>query len=347
MEHRRCQGNCKVSNRPNFMGVIVSFSPAQSYQWTGRVLQALRRSLLDHEFLEILPALLSSQDEPGARHSIAVLGDRARPQVKDECGRVSVEGKWAYHLPVSHSVEKQMALEHADRVYCITPCLRLLMDGEDTSGRHLYTFFQVVVEWRAADAHEVFTVTENILGGLARHLAPILPEEGRGAAERLAGLQSGPYPRISFAEALTLSGREPQEPQNTDLTHDEERILTEKFTSPFWIHRYPLGVRDSLYQQGEDGLQETYDLMLPAGHGELATGGLRPKDETEISEQSRLLGGEPNRVYAAWKKRSGIQTAGFGLGLERLVRHCAGADSVLELLMAHDSGPNRRIGAGE
>ncbi|MER5758186.1 amino acid--tRNA ligase-related protein [Streptomyces sp. NPDC002082] len=326
---------------------MMDFSPAQSYQWTGRILQALRRSLLDQEFLEILPALLSSQDEPGARHSVAVLGDRARPHVKDEGDRVSVEGRWAYQLPVSHSVEKQMALEHADRIYCVTPCLRLLMEGEDTSGRHLYTFFQVVVEWRAADANEVFTVTENILGGLARHLEPILPDEDRGAAQRLAGLRSGPYPRISFAEALTLAGRGPREPQNTDLTHEEERILTEKFTSPFWIHRYPLGVRDSLYQQGEDGLQETYDLMLPAGHGELATGGLRPKDADEISEQSRLLGGEPNRVYAEWKKRSGIQTAGFGLGLERLVRHIAGADSVLDLLAAHDSGPNRRIGSGE
>ncbi|MFF3767333.1 amino acid--tRNA ligase-related protein [Streptomyces sp. NPDC001922] len=326
---------------------VVSLSSAQSYQWTGRVLQSLRRSLLEHDFLEILPAILSSEDEPGARHSVAVLGDRARPKVTVEDGRVSVDGKWAYHLPVSHSVEKQMALEHADRVYCLTPCLRLLMDGEETSGKHLYTFFQLVVEWRAADADEVLTVTESILGSFARHLEPILPDEAGTASTRLKGLRSGPYPRVSFADALTLAGRKPDEPQNTDLTRDEERILTDHFTSPFWIHRYPLGVRDSLYQRGEDGLQETYDLMLPAGYGELATGGLRPRDEKEITEQSRLLGGDPNPVYAAWKERSGIQTAGFGLGLERLVRHCAGANSVLDLLAAHDSGPNRRIGAHE
>lgn len=95
----------------------MSLSSTQSYQWSGRVLQALRRSLLDHDFLEMLPAILSSQDEPGARHSIAVLGDRARPTVSARDGRVSVDGQWMYHLPVSHSVEKQMALEHVDRVY--------------------------------------------------------------------------------------------------------------------------------------------------------------------------------------------------------------------------------------
>lgn len=325
----------------------LSLSSAQSYEWTGKVLQSLRRSLLEHDFLEILPAILSSQDEPGARHSVAVLGDRARPEVRARDGRVSVDGKWAYHLAVSHSVEKQMALEHAERVYCVTPCLRLLMEGEELSGKHLYTFFQLVVEWRAADAAEVFAVTESLLGTFARHLEPVLPTgEGAGeAAARLAGLRSGPYPRVTFAEALELAGRKPHEPQNTDLTSDEERILTENFSSPFWIHRYPLGVRDSLYHRAEDGLQETYDLMLPGGHGELATGGLRPRDEAEITEQSRLLGGEPNAAYRDWKERSGIQTAGFGLGLERLVRHCAGADSVLDLLSAHDSGPNRLIGA--
>lgn len=257
----------------------MSLSSAQSYQWTGRVLQSLRRSLLEHDFLEILPALLSSEAEPGARHSVAVLGDRARPKVTAEGdGRVSVDGKWAYQLPVSHSVEKQMALEHTDRVYCLTPCLRLLMDGEEASGKHLYTFFQVVVEWRAADADEALTVTESILGSLARHLEPILPDGAGTAVTRLQGLRSGPYPRVSFADALKLGGRKPDEPQNSDLTRDEERTLTDSFDSPFWIHRYPLGVRDSLYQRGEDGLQETYDLMLPAGYGELATGGLRPRD---------------------------------------------------------------------
>ncbi|MEU6957644.1 amino acid--tRNA ligase-related protein [Streptomyces sp. NPDC045714] len=323
----------------------MSPSSAKSYQWTGRVLQSLRHSLLEHDFLEILPAILSSEEEPGARHSVAVMGDRSKPKVAMKGEKVSVNGKWAYQLPVSHSVEKQMALEHTDRVYCLTPCLRLLMDGEETSGRHLYTFFQVVVEWRAADADEVLTVTESILSSFAHHLEPILPDDADAASTRLEGLRSGPYPRVSFADALTLAGRKPDKPQNVDLTRDEERLLADHFTSPFWIHRYPLGVRDSLYQRGEDGLQETYDLMLPAGYGELATGGLRPQDKKEITEQSLLLGGEPNPVYAAWKERSGIQTAGFGLGFERLVRYCAGANSVVDLLSAHDSGPNRRIGA--
>ncbi|MER6949535.1 amino acid--tRNA ligase-related protein [Nonomuraea sp. NPDC000554] len=320
----------------------MSLTPAQTYQWTGLVLQSLRRSLLDHGFLEILPAVLSARAEPGARHTIAVMGDRARPAVETVDGQVVVSGKWAYYLPVSHAVEKQMALEHADRVYCLAPCVRLLMDDEDVSGKHLYTFFQVEIEWRTSDMDEVFTVGESILSAFSRHLDQALGDEA--ARGRLAGLRATPYPRVPFADALDLAGRKPDEPRTADLTGDEERTLTGHFASPFWIYRYPLGVRDSLYHLGADGLQETYDLMLPGRHGELATGGVRPQSAAEIAEQSERLGGEPNRAYAEWKERAGVQTAGFGIGLERLVRYCADAAGVLDLRAAHDSGPNRRIG---
>src|SRR5262245_43951374 len=117
------------------------------YAWTGDVLAALRSSLDGHDFAEILPAILSERSEPGARHTIAVLGDRALPDVEVTDQSVTVTGARHYHLPVSHCVEKQLALEHASRVYCIAPCVRLLMEGEEHTGRHLYTFFQAEIEW--------------------------------------------------------------------------------------------------------------------------------------------------------------------------------------------------------
>src|SRR4051812_41970515 len=55
--------------------------PTDVYDWTGDVLAALRRALDDHGFTEILPAILSERFEPGARHTVAVLGDRALPTV--------------------------------------------------------------------------------------------------------------------------------------------------------------------------------------------------------------------------------------------------------------------------
>jgi hypothetical protein len=56
---------------------------ARAYVWTDAVLRALRRALEAEGFTEILPAILSSRFEPGARHSVAVLGRRRLPKVRD------------------------------------------------------------------------------------------------------------------------------------------------------------------------------------------------------------------------------------------------------------------------
>ena len=104
----------------------MTFLPTEVYAWTGLTLRALRAALAEHGFLEILPAILSQQYEPGARHSVAVLGRRARPEVhqlhggQDEVETTSVTGAWAYYLPVSHAVEKQLAVEH--RTAGLLPC---------------------------------------------------------------------------------------------------------------------------------------------------------------------------------------------------------------------------------
>jgi asparaginyl-tRNA synthetase len=333
----------------------MSPSPRDAYEWTSDVLAALRGSLEAHDFDEILPAILSERFEPGARHSVAVLGDRSLPEIEQRRngnGRahVTVRGAEYYYLPVSHCVEKQLSLEHAERVYCIAPCVRLLMDGEDATGRHLYTFFQVEIEWRTEDVDEVYEVTESLLARFAADLLDRLERDGRlddASRGRIDALAAVPYERIPFGSArqrVKDVGGQVNPHAAGDLTHAEERALSEAASAPFWLTDYPEGVRDSLYRRKADGTFATYDLVLPQGHGELATGGLRPDSAEDILRQASKLGEQAHPHYAEWKARTQVQTGGIGFGLERLIRYCAGAPSVLELRFAHDQGPNARIG---
>jgi len=48
---------------------------------------------------------------------------------------VSISDSAYYYLPVSHCLEKQLALEHLQRAYCIAPCIRPMMDEEEQSKR--------------------------------------------------------------------------------------------------------------------------------------------------------------------------------------------------------------------
>jgi asparaginyl-tRNA synthetase len=327
-----------------------------AYAWTGDVLAALRGSLDHLGFAEILPAILSERYEPGARHSIAVLGDRALPDVHTSAGpggksRVTVSGERFYYLPVSHCVEKQLALEHAERVYCMAPCVRLLMDGEDRSGRHLYTFFQAEIEWHTESVDEAHDTVESILNGFAVRLRERLRAAGRlnqRVEARLAALEATPYESISFAQArerVRGTGGAVNPHAAGDLTHAEEKALSDASRAPMWLTRYPDGVRDSLYRRNSDGTFATYDLILPHGEGELATGGLRPDSGADILAQARKFTAAPHRLYADWKERTHLQTGGIGFGVERLIRYCAGAASVLDLRYAHDQGPNATIPA--
>ncbi len=84
--------------------------------------------------------------------------------------KVQVKGKEKYYLPVSHVVEKQMSLEFLEKVYCVAPCLRLVMDGEEHSGKHLYNFFQFEIEWRTSSMSDVFKQGEKILTSMAKEI---------------------------------------------------------------------------------------------------------------------------------------------------------------------------------
>jgi asparaginyl-tRNA synthetase len=327
----------------------------EAYFWTTQVLASLRASLEQHRFDEILPAILSERYEPGARHSIAVLGNRARPEIAVRSANgnpapISVSGSKYFYLPVSHCVEKQLALEHMSRVYCIAPCLRLLMEGEDQSGRHLYTFFQAEIEWRTSSEEEVYGTIESLLSEFSNDLLRRLQRAGSLASDaraRIEMLLRTPYERLAFSEARNRvrSVGGPVNPHAAaDLTYAEEQALSQAAAAPFWLTDYPDGVRDCLYRQRPDGLFATYDLILPMGFGELATGGLRPDSADAILNQARKLGEEPHTHYVDWKRRTSIQTGGLGFGVERLVRYCAGAASILELRVAHDQGPNASIG---
>jgi asparaginyl-tRNA synthetase len=324
-------------------------NPTDVYAWTGDVLAALRTSLDEHGFTEILPAILSERFEPGARHSVAVLGDRALPGVDADDHTVTVTGARHYHLPVSHCVEKQLALEHAAKVYCIAPCVRLLMEGEELTGRHLYTFFQAEIEWHTESVEDVYGTIESVLGSFAGDLLRRLEGHARldePTARRIKALTDAPFDQLPFGDArgrVADVGGAPNPHVGGDLTHAEEAVLSRAASAPFWLTDYPDGVRDSLYRRRPDGTFATYDLILPEGHGELATGGLRPDSSTDALRQASAFTDRAHPYYAAWKARTGVQTGGIGFGVERLIRYCSGAESVLDLRAAHDQGPNAAI----
>ena len=216
------------------------------------------------------------------------------------------------------------------------------MDGEENSGKHLYNFFQFEIEWRTSCMNDVFQLGEKILTSLAKTIlrdeSIVLTETGK---RNVLSMAKEKYPAITFSEGHKLIANSPD--LTRDFTPEEDEKLSKLFDQPFWIYDYPEGVRDSIYHQNDKRSYDTYDLMLPFGFGELTTGGIRPKSGAEIVQQSEKLGKSYSRGYAEWKDKSQIQTAGFGIGLERIIRFMSGCESILDIVQYHDHGPNKSI----
>ncbi|MBX2809653.1 MAG: hypothetical protein KTR20_13595 [Cellvibrionaceae bacterium] len=224
------------------------FSYNQTYQWTSFGLNAIRKAMQDMGFNEIVPAMLSKELEPGAFHSYAVIGDKLRPQIKEVEDKKDIEtqitatGKAAYYLPVSHNFEKQQAVEFLNKVYCLAPCLRLLQKGENESKKHLNTFFQVEVEWQTQCIDEIFATAEAILTKAAAYIKNDLQSTNGLVSEvsqkNLDSITKGQLPKITFAEALEMVGADKN--RRSDLSFEEDRLLSSKFDRPFSIYNYPL-----------------------------------------------------------------------------------------------------------
>ncbi|MFZ6746192.1 amino acid--tRNA ligase-related protein [Undibacterium sp. JH2W] len=329
-----------------------NFTEAATYQWTAKSLKSIRESMIEARVHELLPTILSEEIEAGGLHSVAILADTKRmrrPTATNQETNVTVREDNTYYLPMSHNFEKQQAVEFLTPNYSIVPCVRPLEVHEWHSNKHLFSFYEVEIEMRSEKQEDAWKIAEKLLADVASSLEAAvkrgeLPDHENGARNRNSVLK-GKFPAISFAEALEKVGA--AKDRVTDLTPEEDTLLCRQFETPFWIHDYPRPVRSTVFHENDFGRYESFDLMLPYGYGELATGGVRPKTGEQILRQSLDVIKEPastlTRGHAEWKSSRQIQSTGFGIGLERLIRFMSGTNTILDIIQPHDRGPNRKL----
>lgn len=329
-----------------------TFSDAATYQWTASILQAVRSSMLAEGVSELLPAILSDEIEAGGLHSIAVLADSTRmrrlTETNKESNVVAREDN-LYYLPLSHNFEKQQAVEFLSPNYSIVPCVRPLEVHEWASRKHLFTFFELEIEKRTERQEDIWSLVEKLLTHVATAVSNTVQKgslsDNEVAKRNRASFAAGGFEAITFADALQRVGADRD--RTTDLSPEEDTFLCRQFDRPFWIYDYPKQVRTTVFHENSAGRYESFDLMLPFGYGELATGGVRPKTGEQILQQSlEIIKESPHtltRGHADWKTSRAVQSSGLGIGLERLIRFASGSNTVLDVIQPHDRGPNRKL----
>jgi len=274
---------------------------------TSAVLDAARELLRAEGFVEILPVILAPMTDP-LRHTT----DRA---VVEAYGQ-----RW--HLTRSMIFHKQAAVTVLDRLFSLSPNVRLEPAGWGQSGRHLFEFVQLDLEVREADRDDVLALGERLLVHIVERIRESCTQELALLGRELSDLRA-PFPRIPYREAEEIYG---------EGFEDHVSLNAE---GPMWIVDFPVGVRE--FYDREDprrpGVLLDMDLLYPAGYGEALSGGEREHEPHRILDRIERQGLDP-AAYSALLEAARVglpPSAGFGIGIERLVRYLGGLPHVREV----------------
>lgn len=219
---------------------------------------------------------------------------------------------------------------HPAGVYYLQPSFR----AEPMDARHLSQFFHAEAEI-AGTITDTMALVERYVRRLARAYLdsgdelPAIP--GLLARPEVQAVADGqPFQAITAAEAASLLGL----PARSRLSADDERKLLAQFQGgPLWLTDHP-AEQVPFYQARapyDAGLTLTADLLM--GIGETVGAGQRHPSAADTAAALSEQGVEQADYdwYLALKDEAPMQTAGFGLGIERFLLWLTGHDDIRDL----------------
>jgi len=146
-----------------------------------------------------------------------------------------------------------------------------------------------------------------------------------------------PFPRITYDEAVErIQKSMPTFKWGKDLGYEEEKVLTQNFESPFFVSRFPKGIKAFYHMPDPQNPKVTLsvDLLAPEGYGEITGGGQR----IHVLEQllARIKEEEMNpddyKWYVELRRYGTVPHSGFGMGVERTVAWVCGLEHIRDAI---------------
>lgn len=287
-----------------------------------KIVAAAREFLTGEGCTEFLPPLIGPVTDPAARG--------AKQVDIDYYGH-------RYKMMASVILYKQATMTAYDKIFFIAPNVRMEPPESSVTHRHLVEFHQIDVEMAGVTQDEIMTVAERLMIHMVRSVVQDMPGElemlGRDTGAFTELLQGLPFDRMTHSDAVDslTAGAHDQNP-DAEIDWVGEEIISRKAVKPFFLTDYPKGSRGFYDRENRDvpGQLDNFDLIAPEGYGELASGSEREFEYGRIMARLRETGENPAKYQ--WYLdivREGIpDSAGFGIGLERLTRYVCGLDAV-------------------
>lgn len=271
-----------------------------------KVMQIARQWLLDHGYYEFQsPIFISAACEGGST-----------------LFPVDYFGKPAY-LTQSWQLYAEAAISSIGKIFTLAPSFRA---EKSRTRRHLTEFWHLEVEEPFCDIDCTMKMQEEFVSHICQTIAKEMPEElkmfGRDPKEMLA--VKSPFKRVTYDQAIEIIKKEGGSVKwGDDLTWLQEKILTMEHKIPFFVYKYPKGVKAFYHMPDPENPKVTLsaDLLAPEGYGELIGGGQRIHDYDHLMQRVKedKLDPKDYEWYIDLRKWGTVPHSGFGMGIERLL----------------------------
>ena len=238
------------------------------------------------------------------------------------------------YLSQTGQLHMEAAAQALGKVYCFGPTFRA---EKSKTRRHLTEFWMLEPEVAFWTLEEDMRLMETLIGAVLERVLERRREDLKTLERDVSRLEKAfpPFPRISYTEALErLKGTPAEIPWGEDFGAPQEDAVAMASPTPLLIHRFPTAIK-AFYMKPDPERPEVVlgcDCVAPEGYGEIIGGGERASDiaylERRIEEEK--LPKAPYEWYLDLRRYGACPSAGFGMGLERVVAWICGLDHVRE-----------------
>ncbi len=284
-----------------------------------QILTSLRDFLRKDGFIEILAPIIGPATDPGIRGAKQV-----SIQYYDS----------PFKIMSSMILYKQMMVSSFEKIFALSPNIRLEPLESAKTVRHLAEFRQIDLEMVRASYDDAMNLAERLLTSAVRDVRENCAEELKGLGRQLKEAY-GSFKRLTHKQAvelLRLNGYMVSYVE--EFPWDAEAALSAMYGEPFFVYDYPLVSRGFYDREDPNrpGILRDFDMLYPEGFGEAISGGEREHTYEGVLKRMKLTGVDPEEYswYLQMLKEGVPHSVGFGIGVERLTRWICGLKTIWE-----------------
>ncbi len=239
------------------------------------------------------------------------------------------------YLTQSSQLYLEILMFSLENVYCIAPSFRA---EKSRTIRHLTEYWHMEGEWAFGNMDELMKFEEGLMEYICQTVAVKCEKEFKELGANIDKLKAvkTPFPRITYKEAIErLKPKNPVLDWGADLGYEDEKVLAEDFSKPFFVYDYPTAIKAFYCKTYKDHpeVAMSVDMMVPR-IGEISTGGAREDNKDILIERMKAQGLKPEDYewYLDLRRYGTVPHVGFGMGLERLLVWMCDLDNIIDAI---------------